>query len=305
MRASYHRSPSLHFGLEKERGKLLYILPIFGNSVMQVMDMTKLSVLLSVAGLLATAAWSLAEPEGPSTAEAQKRQRVLQFDFKKTIKTKLQYLLFLPQDYAQDQAKVWPMIFFLHGAGERGTNVWKAAVHGPPKYVNNHPDFPFIVVSPQCPENEVWSKDILLGLLDDILRRYRVDSNRVYLTGLSMGGYGTWDLGLAYPEKFAAIVPICGGGSLISILLAEGQKADALKGLGVWAFHGAKDPIVPEQESQRMVALLKSHGVQEAKLTVFPEAGHDCWTQAYSDAELYKWLLEHQRNPPSADRNNR
>ncbi len=136
---------------------------------------------------------------------------------------------------------------------------------------------------------------MLLALLDDITAKYAVDTNRVYLTGLSMGGYGTWDLGLAYPERFAAIVPICGGGQLISVILPSREKGPALKTLGVWAFHGGKDPVVPLEESQRMVAALKKAGVQDVKLTVYPKAGHDSWTEAYNNPELYQWLLEHHR----------
>jgi predicted peptidase len=123
----------------------------------------------------------------------------------------------------------------------------------------------------------------------------KVDTRRIYLTGLSMGGYGTWDLGLSHPERFAAIMPICGGGELLKILLAEGERKQALKTLGVWAFHGGKDPIVPLDESQRMVALLKKVGVQDVKLTVYPEAGHDSWTETYNNPEVYEWLLQHQR----------
>src|SRR5205085_1766253 len=157
-------------------------------------------------------------------------------------------------------ARRWPLILFLHGAGERGTDVWKAATHAPPKNVIEQPDFPFIVVSPQCPENRIWSKDLLLALLNEIEDKYAVDKKRIYLTGLSMGGYGTWDLGLAFPEKFAALAPICGGGELISLFLSSREKPEALKTLAVWAFHGGKDDIVPVEESERMVAALKKAG---------------------------------------------
>ena len=217
------------------------------------------------------------------------------FRFKKTQSAELDYLLFLPKEYDAKAEKRWPMILFLHGAGERGTNVWQAAVHGPPKNVATHPDFPFILVSPQCPEHQVWSKDVLLGLLDGITATYAVDTNRIYLTGLSMGGYGTWDLGLAHPDRFAAIVPICGGGQTLSVLLASPDKVPALKTLGVWAFHGAKDPVVSLSESERMVEALKKAGVEDVKLTVYPEAGHDSWTETYNNPELYDWLLKHER----------
>src|SRR5882757_1945033 len=134
---------------------------------------------------------------------------------KKQERIEINYLLFLPKGYEASAQKRRPLILFLHGAGERGTNVWKVATHGPPKNVTANPDFPFIVVSPQCPEGEIWSNDSLLALLDEITMKHSVDTNRIYLTGLSMGGYGTWRLGLTHPEKFAAIVPICGGGELI------------------------------------------------------------------------------------------
>jgi predicted peptidase len=218
-----------------------------------------------------------------------------EFAFQQTQKATLKYLLFKPKGYDDSSAKRWPLMLFLHGAGERGSDIWKVATHGPPKNISHDPDFPFLLISPQCPDNEIWSNDILLGLLDDAMARLKVDRRRVYLTGLSMGGYGTWDLGLNHPERFAAIVPICGGGELISILLAEGQRGKALKSLGVWAFHGGKDPVVPLDESQRMVALLKKIGNQDVKLTVYPEAGHDSWTETYNNPELYEWLLRHQR----------
>ena len=202
------------------------------------------------------------------------------------------YLLFLPVGYGADPAKRWPLILFLHGAGERGTNVWLVAKHGPPKIGAAATNFPFIVVSPQCPEGQIWSNDLLLALLDEIESKYAVDPHRVYLTGLSMGGFGTWSLGLSHPERFAAIAPMCGGGEFITPLLAD--KA-ALAALPVWAFHGAKDPVVPVEESERMVKLLKKSGVREVKLTVYPEAQHDCWTQSYANPELFDWFLQHAR----------
>jgi len=214
---------------------------------------------------------------------------------RKNERFEINYLLFLPEGSQTKSEKRWPLLLFLHGVGERGTDVWKVATHGPPKYVKTHPDFPFIVVSPQCPEGQIWLNDELLALLDDVLSLYPVDPHRVYLTGLSMGGYGAWSLALLHPERFAAVVPICGGGDLISIFAATHDKPEALKTLAVWAFHGAKDPVVPVQESERMVDLLKQAGVQEVKLTVYPEAQHDSWTETYNNGEVYEWLLGHKR----------
>jgi predicted peptidase len=136
-----------------------------------------------------------------------------------------------------------------------------------------------------------------MGLRDEIIQQYRVDTTRVYLTGLSMGGYGTWNTGLRHPEKFAAIAPICGGGDVISLVVGKDQGGDVLKTLGVWAFHGAKDPTVPVTESERMVEACKRFGVTDIKLTIYPEAKHDAWTETYKNPELYKWLLQHQRKP--------
>ena len=118
-----------------------------------------------------------------------------------------QYLLFLPRAYDSRPKEHWPLMLFLHGAGERGSNVWRADLHGPAKYIANHPDFPFIVLTPVCPTNQVWSLPVLTGLLDEAVKKYRVDTNRVYLTGLSMGGFGTWEFALACPERFAAVIP--------------------------------------------------------------------------------------------------
>jgi predicted peptidase len=258
--------------------------------------MTNMTLCVAAAALLVLAVPGVAQTSAPSDQKAM--QEPEQFHFRKSLSADVDYLLFLPKGYDPKGERRWPLILFLHGAGERGTNIWKVATHGPPKIATTQPDFPFIVVSPQCPEGQSWSKEVLLGLLDDIIARYAVDKGRVYLTGLSMGGYGTWDLGLSYPERFAAIVPICGGGQIITVLLSGGNKAAALRSLGVWAFHGVKDPVVPLEESQRMVDALKRAGVPDFKLTVYPDAQHDSWTETYNNPALYDWLLKHERRKP-------
>ena len=221
----------------------------------------------------------------PSVRRGVQRSEV----FEKTITRTLscRYLLFLPAGYGEKEQK-WPLILFLHGAGERGDDLEKVKVHGPPKIAEKKKDFPFIVVSPQCPEEKWWPNeiDMLTNLLDDIVGRYEVDEERIYLTGLSMGGYGAWRLATEEPERFAAMAPICGGG--IPAL------AEKLKDVPVWAFHGAKDEVVPLKESEDMVNALKACGGQ-VKLTVYPEAGHDSWTETYNNDELYKWFLSHRR----------
>jgi predicted peptidase len=220
--------------------------------------------------------------------------------FERRITVRADYLLFLPKGYEANADRRWPLILFLHGAGERGTNVWQVDVHGPAKYIAEHPDFPFILVAPQCPAEQAWSQEVLLELLNEISASHKVDPQRVYLTGLSMGGFGTWDLALAHPERFAAVAPICGGGEVLPVLLAKlgfstPERKATLKGLPIWAFHGAKDNVVPPGESERMVHALKDLGAGDVKLTIYPEATHNAWAQTYSNPEFYQWLLEHKR----------
>jgi predicted peptidase len=214
-------------------------------------------------------------------------QRAQKLD--KTISKRVtcDYLLYLPAGYGEER-QAWPLMMFLHGAGERGSDLNKVKVHGPPKLVAAGKDLPFVIVSPRCPEGDWWTDktEVLITLLDDVVERYDVDAERIYLTGLSMGGYGTWALAAAYPERFAAIVPICGGGKRF--------MARRLKDVPVWAFHGARDNVVPLSESEEIVNALKGQGA-EARLTVYPEAGHDSWTQTYNNPELYDWLLGHRK----------
>jgi len=207
----------------------------------------------------------------------------------------MKYLLYVPADYDAKSGKRWPLMLALHGAGERGTNVQRVAIHGPMSLVKKGTNFPFIIVAPLCPAGERWQNDSLSLLLDNVTQKLAVDAKRVYLTGLSMGGYGTWSLGITQPERFAAIVPICGGGTMIDVILGSRDKTQALKSLPVWAFHGAKDNVVPLAESERMVDSLKKLGVKEVKLTVYPNAEHNSWTETYNNPELYEWLLKHQR----------
>jgi predicted peptidase len=200
------------------------------------------------------------------------------------VKFNYDYLLFLPKDYAKSRRR-WPLMLFLHGAGESGTNLLKIKKLGPPMLVDSNRDFPFILVSPQSQGNG-WNPDALNALLDDVIHNYRVDKDRVYLTGPSMGGTGTWTLASARPEKFAAIAPVSSGG--------ETGDVKKLLHMPIWAFHGAKDPTVKVSRIEATVAAFRAAG-SDIKLTIYPEAKHDAWTQAYNDPELYRWLLEHKR----------
>jgi predicted peptidase len=232
---------------------------------------------------------------GQSTSGEQKAvswgqsEQMFQKQITKTVS--LRYLLYLPKDYGRKE-QTWPLMLFLHGAGERGDDLALVRKHGPPKLVEQGQDLPFIIVSPQCSAGTWWTEemDALMALLDEVQSKYAVDPNRVYLTGLSMGGYGSWALACRHPERFAAVAPICGGG--------ERHLARNLKDVPVWAFHGAKDPVVPLKESQEMVdALKQARG--DVRLTIYPDAEHDCWTETYNNPKLYEWFLSHRKNEPS------
>ncbi|MCS7091190.1 MAG: prolyl oligopeptidase family serine peptidase [Verrucomicrobiota bacterium] len=241
---------------------------------------------------------SVAAARCAEAAEPFPRFRAQKFETRLTRHVHLPYLLALPQLRNQAAAPAparWPLLLFLHGAGERGNDLSRVLRHGPPALVQQGTNFPFILVAPQCPDGQRWDAEALMALLEDCVRRLPVDPARVYVTGLSMGGYGTWKLGLLYPERLAAIVPICGGGEWIDVRLAGREKADALRSLAVWAFHGARDNVVPLNESERMVNALKESGAQKVRFTVYPEADHDAWTITYQKAELYQWLLEQSR----------
>lgn len=216
-------------------------------------------------------------------------------DWKSTRKGELKYLLYLPPDYSKSSDKKWPLMMFLHGAGERGNDVQRVTVHGPMSLVKQGTNFPFIIVAPLCPAGEIWQNEPLLKLLDRVTESYAVDTNRVYLTGISMGGYGTWKLGLENAGRFAAIAPICGGGNMIEVILGTWDKGAPLKTLPIWAFHGAKDDVVPLDESERMVKQLKKFGVKDVTLTVYPEAKHDSWKLTYANPKFYEWLLKQSR----------
>lgn len=209
--------------------------------------------------------------------------------FETTVRGRLPYLLYLPRGY-HEGVGTWPLMLFLHGAGERGDDLEQVKKHGPPRIVEECDDFPFIVVSPQCPADEWWDSRVLIQLLEQLIEDHRVDEDRVYLTGLSMGGYGTWDLATRHPARFAAVVPICGGGTP--------HRVSRLKDVPAWVFHGAKDGVVGIGESQRMVDALEACG-GTVRFTVYPEAQHDSWTQTYADPGLYEWLLSCRRCPPS------
>lgn len=218
-----------------------------------------------------------------------------QHSFEKEIQKRvaLRYLLWLPDGY-DDAERPWPLIMFLHGRGERGDDVTDVARQGLPRRLADGLTLPAIVAAPQCPELSDWTlhDDDVLALVDELSATYTVDPDRVYLTGLSMGGRGAWRLAATHPERWAALATICGRRPDAVRRLPDAQP---LVGMPIWVFHGAKDDVVPISESQELVDALREYGA-EIRFTVYPDAGHDSWTAAYADPQLYEWLFAQKRS---------
>jgi predicted peptidase len=201
---------------------------------------------------------------------------------------KMLYVVYVPRNYSPD--KQWPVVLFLHGAGEVGSDGLRQVTVGiGPQLFLNPQRFPCLVVMPQA-SGQSWSgtlNDLARRALDDVVARYNGDPNRLYLTGLSLGGTGTWTMASQHPERFAAIIPICGCGSPAS--------ASRLTSLPIWVFHGGADPVVPVQCSRQMVAALKAAGNPNVQYTEYAGVGHNAWDQTYSNPQVIAWLLAQKR----------
>ncbi len=204
------------------------------------------------------------------------------------------YGLVIPRSYNDNPKKKWPTILFLHGFGEKGDVVDLAALkHGPLKEAQMKGDSEFIIIAPQMSMIQVgeartaWRKNEpdLMKILADVKSEYRVDESRLYLTGMSMGGFGSFMVAADHPGMFAAVAPICGGGDV--------QDAVKYGKTPFWIFHGEKDPVVNVQASKNMLGAMKEAGC-EVKITLYPNALHDAWTETYQNADLYAWMLAHQ-----------
>lgn len=203
-----------------------------------------------------------------------------------------EYQLFIPRDLPAARGKSWPLMLFLHGSGERGSDIARVKVHGPPKYADAHGDFPFILISPQLPAEQDWDIAKLHRILKHALATLPVDPERVYLTGLSRGGHATWRWAAAEPRRFAAIAAVAGRG--------DPATACALKDLPVWALHGDRDDVVTPEGSFGMARAIRACGGQRSRLTIYPDLGHNAWDPAYDDPALYLWFLSHRRTPADA-----
>jgi len=199
----------------------------------------------------------------------------------------LQYLLYLPDAYEQEPESEFPLLLFLHGGGESGNKLEKVKTHGPPSMIEEGHTFPFLVLTPQNPHpKKFWNETALIALLNTIEKEYRVDKSRVWIAGLSRGGYGAWRLAIQYPDRFAALVAICGE--------TPDHYAGWLGQMPIWVFHGEKDRTISIRESDEMVAALKKNG-NPVRYTKYPDTGHNAWDQAFSNPELYTWLLKQKK----------
>ena len=218
----------------------------------------------------------------------------------------LNYRLMVPKDYSPSGTEKYPLVLFLHGAGERGDDNSKQLVHGTKEFAKdeNRQKFPCFVIAPQCPDGKKWSEvdwsadthkqpeeSISLKLTRELMasleKEFRIDTKRLYVTGLSMGGYGTWDLVSRTPDVFAAAIPVCGGG--------DETQAERLTKLPIWVFHGDKDTAVKPERSRRMVEAIKKAG-GSPKYTEYPNVGHDSWSKTYSNPDVIAWLFAQRKS---------
>jgi predicted peptidase len=200
-----------------------------------------------------------------------------------------QYLISIPLNYEKGNQDTWPVLLYLHGAGERGNDINTLLGNGLPAFIEAENDFPFITISPLCPVDTWWSDHlaVLDILLKEVCDRYRADIHRIAATGVSMGGYGVWHAGVIFPERFSCLVPIGGGGAWFYGFPRVVRK---LINTPVWAFHGENDPIIPLRESSVLVRELTSAG-GHAQLTVLPGGGHEIWQDVYTNPEVVNWML--------------
>lgn len=239
-------------------------------------------LLLSAMTLMNFTAPVLAEDTHPKIKTGE-------FTAEVSVKVGYRYVIYVPDEYKAEDKKKWPLVVFLHGSGERGEDLDVLTRNGPLKMVAAGHSFPAIVASPQAPEHVTWDPHSVKALVDTLKKEYHIDDDRIYLTGLSMGGYGVWDTINEYPHIFAAAVPICGSAGVKFV------AAERIKHIPVWIFHGADDNVVPVASSQRIYdALVESGGTP--KLTIYAGVKHDSWTRTYEDPDLWTWLFAQKKD---------
>ena len=206
-----------------------------------------------------------------------------------TMQVSLKYNIYFPDNYYDSDTK-FPLVLFLHGAGERGDDLRLVEKHGIPKMINNGINFPFITVAPQCPKFQYWSEPVnvktLLLLVEEIIKKNKVDIERIYATGLSMGGYGTLAIAKERPDLFSAIIPVCGG--------LDTTDIERLKDIPIWLFHGDEDKVVPVENSELIYDLLKPIN-PEIKITIYKGINHNSWEMTYNNQNIYDWMLKYKK----------
>jgi len=206
------------------------------------------------------------------------------------VKVSYNYLLYLPKDYSTC-IKKYPLVIYLHGGSQKGNDLNKLKEYGLPYLVDKGQNFNFIIASPQCPDNKYWSTDDWFdSLYSDLTTKYQIDTNRVYLTGISMGGYGTYIAAMDFPDKFAAIVPLCGG-----INDSDTLRVCNLSKIPIWTFHGTADDNILISETERIVNRLKLCG-GNIKFTRLKNEGHGIQYLYEKEPQIYKWMLKHKKN---------
>jgi len=233
--------------------------------------------------------------------------------FKKEVyrgtKDSLLYNILDPVDYKSEKKgkeTIYPLVVFLHGAGERGSDNEIQTIHIRSLFLDNDNqlNYPSFVLVPQCPTNRQWvnlpwsginhsmpevcseTMDLTIELIGEIIKKHPIDTNRIYISGVSMGGYGTWDIISRYPQKFAAAIPICGGG--------DTSKAKLLKDIPIWAFHGSSDKVVSVENTRNMIKAIKIAG-GNPKYTEYAKVGHDSWVKTYKEGNLLEWLFKQKK----------
>ncbi|MEN8188120.1 MAG: alpha/beta hydrolase-fold protein [Bacteroidota bacterium] len=206
--------------------------------------------------------------------------------------TTYHYISYTPKEYNKNQTKKWPLIIYLHGGSSRGNDTTKLYSNGIPDQIWRGREFPFVIISPQCPINQRWSTDNWFeNFYKEITTDFRIDTNKVYLTGVSLGGSGTWYLAMKHPEKFAAIAPVSGFTRHMDYIK---KNTDKLNDLPIWTFHGKIDKIVEFEDTEWVVKQLREKN-KEIKFTIEPNVGHWMDWVVYKEEYLYKWFLKHDK----------
>lgn len=204
-----------------------------------------------------------------------------------TIET-LRYYLYFPEDYQSKPNQNFGLLLFLHGGGESGDSLKTIKSNGPPKLIAEGKQFPFMILAPQNPyKKKWWNTRAVMQLLDTIVANNRVDTKRIYLTGLSRGGSAAWELAVQYPDTFAAMAVVCG-------MTPKPYASWINKDMPIWVFHGTEDKSIPFSESEQMVAQLKRMG-SDIKFTIYDGVGHNAWEQAYTTEALYEWFANQKK----------